>query len=130
MSHGLITRDWADGTYSFRIAYGQWLELQESCHAGPLEIYTALLMRRWRVEHIREIVRVGLIGAGTDPATALRLVKRHVEDRPIMESVEIALNIVAAALAIPAGEPKPGEAEAATSASTESTSPLSTETVQ
>jgi hypothetical protein len=130
MSHGLIATDWADGTYSFRLAYGQWLELQESCNCGPLELYVNLLQRRWRVQHLREIIRVGLIGGGTDPATALRLVRRHVEERPLLESVPLALQIMAASLSLPDGETQPGEAEAAESDSPESTSPLSTAMVQ
>jgi hypothetical protein len=121
MSHGLITKDFADGTYSFRLAYGQWLELQEALNCGPLELYVNLLQRKWRVQHLREIIRIGLIGGGTNPADALRLVKRYVEDRPIIESVQLALEIVAASLTlpegaeVPAGEAEPAETEGSTS---------------
>ena len=130
MSHGLITRDWADGAYSFRLAYGQWLELQEAVGCGPLELYVGLLQRKWRVQQIREIVRIGLIGGGADPASALRLVRRHVEERPILESVPLALEIVSASLTLPEGDHAPGEAPAAETVSQESISPLPTETVQ
>lgn len=130
MSHGLVTQDFGDGTYSFRLAYGQWLELQEAVGSGPLELYVNLLNRRWRVQHIREIIRIGLIGGGTIPADALRLVRRYVEDRPILESVALALAIVSASITIPQGDAAPGEAEAPKTDSDESTSALSTETVQ
>lgn len=131
MSHGLITRDFADGTYSFRLAYGQWLELQEAVGAGPFELYVNLLQRRWRIQNIREILRIGLIGGGVDPAAALRLVKRYVEDRPPMENVQLAIEIVAASLELPKGVDAPaGEAEAAETNSAESTLPPSTVTVQ
>jgi hypothetical protein len=131
MSHGLITKDFADGTYSFRLAYGQWLELQEALNCGPLELYVNLLQRKWRVQHLREIIRIGLIGGGTTPTDALRLVKRYVEDRPIIESVQLAIEIVAASLTLPEGAEVPaGEAEAVKTDSAGSTLPPSTETLQ
>lgn len=130
MTHGLITRDWADGAYSFRLAYGQWIELQESASCGPLELYVNLLNRKWRVQHIREIIRVGLIGGGALPTDALRLVKRYVEERPVIESVQLAVEIVAASLQLPEGEAAPGEAHAAEMDSAGSTSPPSTEMLQ
>lgn len=129
--HGKITKEFADGTYSFRLAYGQWLELQEAVNCGPLELYVNLLQRKWRVQQLREIIRIGLIGGGATPADALRLVKRYVEDRPMLESVQLALEIVAASLTLPEGVEAPaGEAEAAKTDSAESTSPPSTETLQ
>jgi len=129
MSHGLITRGFADGTYSFRLAYGQWLELQEALNCGPLELYVNILQRRWRVQQVREIVRIGLIGGGATPADAIRLVKRYVEERPLMENVQLAIEIVAASLELPKGVEAPeGEAEAAKT--DESTSLPSTETLQ
>lgn len=131
MSHGLITKEWATGTFSFRLAYGQWLELQEALNCGPLELYVDLLQRKWRVQHLREIIRIGLIGGGTNPADALRLVKRYVEDRPIIESVQLALEIVAASLTLPEGAEVPaGEADPAKTDSAESILPGSTETLQ
>jgi hypothetical protein len=130
-AHGLITRDFADGTYSFRLAYGQWLELQEAVNAGPLELYVNLLQRKWRIQNIREIVRIGLIGGGATPADAIRLVRRYVEERPLMENVQLAIEIVAASLELPKGVEAPaGEAEAAKTDSEGSTSPPSMETLQ
>ena len=129
MTHGLITRDFADGTYSFRLAYGQWLELQEAVNCGPLELYVNLLNRHWRIQHIREIVRIGLIGGGQTPVEALRLVRRYVEERPLMENVQLAIEIVAASIELPKGVEAPaGEAGAAKTE--ESTSLPSTETLQ
>lgn len=129
LAHGLITKEFADGTYSFRLAYGQWLELQEAAGCGPLELYVNLLQRRWRIQNIREIVRIGLIGGGADPASALRLVKRYVEERPLMENVQLAIEIVSASLQLPQGVEAPaGEAEAAKTE--ESTSLPSMETLQ
>jgi len=130
MSHGLITREWADGSYSFRLAYGQWLDLQEAVGCGPLELYVRLLQRQWKVQQIREIIRIGLLGGGTDPSNALRLVRRYVEEQPILESVPLALEIVSASLTMPQGEQDLGEDQAVEKNSQGSASPLPTETVQ
>jgi hypothetical protein len=131
MSHGLITRDWADGSYSFKLGYGQWLELQELLNCGPMELYVNLLGGKWRVEQIREIMRVALIGGGGDPSKALRLTRAYVEERPIMENVKLAIEIVAASLKIPKGAKVPlGEAAAAKTDSAVSTSLPSTETAR
>lgn len=130
MTHGLITKEFADGTYSFRLAYGQWLELQEAVNAGPLELYVNLLNRHWRIQHVREIIRIGLMGGGTPPADALRLTKRYVEDRPLMENIQLAIEIVNASLELPKGSAAPaGEAQAAETTA-ESTLPPSMETLQ
>lgn len=129
--HGLVTQDWGDGTYTFRLAYGQWLELDQLLGVGPMALYVRLLNRQWKANDIREVVRLGLIGGGCDPLKALRLVKNYVEDRPLLESLPVALSIVAASLTPPDGVRKPGEAEAAeTDATSASTSPPHTETLQ
>ena len=105
-----ITEDWADGTYTFRLRYGEWIELQTKVDKGPLEILQRLMQGQWRVHEVREIVRLGLIGGGTPPATALGMVKTYVEQRPMLENVGLALRIVECGLyAPPAKEGDMGE---------------------
>lgn len=104
-----ITLDFADGAYRFRLGYGELEELQEAVDAGPWYIlaqFSALGqmlinpagVRGLTVKMLREIIRIGLVGGGTKPADALRLVKRYVEGRPPDESVTIAFRIMEAAL--------------------------------
>jgi hypothetical protein len=128
--HGLLTEDWADGTYSFRLAQAQWIELQDKLDLGPLELYMRLMNHTWRVQYLREVIRVALIGGGTDPGTALRLTRTYVEERPLLESVPLALRIVSASLSVPEGASKAGEPEAATTSSSVSMPLPSTPTVQ
>lgn len=110
-----LTLDWADGSYSFRLRHGEWIELQQKLDMGPLEMLQAFLTRKWRVGQSREVIRLGLIGGGTKPADALALVRRYVEDRPPPESVGLAVAILEAGLFVPkdeakqAGEPQAGE---------------------
>ncbi len=112
MRDGRIEFDWADGTYSFRLAWGQLAELQEKCDAGPYVVLQRLHSGSWRIEDITNIIRLGLIGGGSQPAAALKLVRAYVEDRPPMENLIPAQVILSASL-MGAPEEKVGEVDAA-----------------
>lgn len=101
--------DWADGSHSFRLAWGELRQLQEACDAGPFVVLTRLGQGAWRVEDISQTIRLGLIGAGTPPADALKLVRDYVESRPPMENLMLARGILMAALHGPPEE-TPGKA--------------------
>lgn len=105
-----IELDWADGTYSFRLAWGELAELQEQCDAGPYVVLNRLYSNQWRVEDISNVVRLGLIGGGMTPADALKKVRTYVEARPPLENVLVAQAILAAGLQ-GAPEEKLGETE-------------------
>ncbi|MDQ0558308.1 hypothetical protein QO004_000081 [Rhizobium mesoamericanum] len=111
MRDARIELDWADGTYSFRLAWGQLVELQEKCDAGPYVILDRLRTHQWRVEDISNVIRIGLIGGGLEPAKALILTRRYVEERPPLENVAYAVGILTAGLMGAPDEP-PGEEEA------------------
>lgn len=106
MPNGKIEIAWGDGDHAFNIAkIGQALELEEKCGAGVMEILTRLREGRWRVNDIRETVRLGLIGGGKNPQEALALTKRYVDDRPWEENVRVAFTIlVAAVVGVPGDE--------------------------
>jgi hypothetical protein len=126
---GSITLTWGDGEHRFRLAIGQLRELQEKCDAGPAEIAVRLADGRWRVNDVRETIRLGLIGGGMPPGDALKLTVRFVDERPWLESVPAAQAVLMAALVGAPEEPvgKPGAAEAETEAAMDaSPSPPST----
>lgn len=83
-SDGSVSLAWADGDYRFRLPIGQLRELQDKCGAGPQEIYSRLMDGTWRVDDLRETIRLGLIGGGVDPVRALALVRNYVDppERP------------------------------------------------
>ena len=112
MRDARIEFDWADGTYSFRLAWGQLSELQEKCDAGPYVVLNRLHNGSWRIEDITNIIRLGLIGGGLQPSSALKLVRAYVEDRPPMENLIPAQVILSAAL-MGAPEENVGEHDAA-----------------
>ncbi|CDM57194.1 gene transfer agent family protein [Rhizobium favelukesii] len=120
MRDARIELDWADGTYSFRLAWSQLAELQEKCDAGPYVVLDRLRTHQWRVEDISSVIRIGLIGGGLEPAKALILTRRYVEDRPPLESVAYAVGILTAGLMGAPDEPL-GEGEAPSPSETAST---------
>jgi hypothetical protein len=87
-----------DGDKSFRLRIGELRELQDKTGAGPLALFRRLIAGEWRVDDLREIIRLGAIGGGMEPLHAADLVKRYVDARPLLESVDPALQIMSAAL--------------------------------
>lgn len=91
-----ITLEWADDTYHFRLGWGEIAKLQEECDAGPYVILQRLYNGEWKVQDIVNIIRLGLIGGGLEPAKALKLVNSYVKTRPPMESLVYAQAILSA----------------------------------
>lgn len=93
-----VTLTWADGDYTFRLAWGQLGELQDKCDAGPYVILQRLHNGTWKIQDIAETIRLGLIGGGKTPVDALKLVRSYVQDRPPMENLLTAQYILGAAI--------------------------------
>jgi hypothetical protein len=110
---GKVTFDWGDGTYTFRLGLGEVEELQEKTDCGPYFLLQRINGGTWKVHDLRETIRLGLIGGGTEPGKALSLVKRYFDARPMLEGIAPARAILTAALVgAPDGE-KPGKRSAA-----------------
>lgn len=107
-----VTFTWADGDYTFRLKLGQLRELQEKCNAGPAELYNRCVDQRWRIDDLRETIRLGLIGGGTSPEKAITLINRYFDERPLAENIIPATTILGACLIGTPDEP-PGKAQAA-----------------
>lgn len=108
--------EWADGTYEFALRWGELAELQDACDAGPFVVLARLASNQWRIEDIASTIRLGLIGGGTEPAKALKLVKTYVEGRPPAENVSLARGILETSI-MGAPQDPPGEAPAPEAAS-------------
>ncbi len=92
---------WHGGEHDFCLAaIGNMLALEEVCKAGLAVIYGRLASGNWYVNDIRETIRLGLIGAGTKPDEAMRLVKVSVDGNPrgLAESVLTAMAIIEAVI--------------------------------
>ena len=87
-----------DGDHTFQLRIGEIRLLQEKCDAGPHRIFHRLGDETWRLDDIRETLRLGLIGAGLEQQKALDLIKRHVDSVPLLENVETARAVILAVL--------------------------------
>lgn len=125
---GRVTLRWADDDYTFRLAYKQLRELQDKTGCGPEYLALRIAHGQWMVDDLRETIRLGLIGGGTEPGKALTLVIRYVDGRPLMESKSPAIKILQACLEQPKGD-SVGKARRrrATNQTGESPSPSSSE---
>lgn len=103
-----IDLDWADGTYAFRLAWGELEKLQEACDAGPYVILNRLNDGSWRVGDISNTIRLGLIGGGMAPVDALTKTREYVEKRPPAENLMFAQAILSAGL-VGAPDEEPGK---------------------
>lgn len=107
-----ITLAWADDDYTFSLKWGELIELQEKTDCGPGYLLDQLWQNTWKVQHLSEIIRLGLIGGGLEPVKALKLVRTYVESRPPMESIALAQAILAISLQGAPEEEGEGEAVA------------------
>ena len=112
MTHARLTLTWGDGEHEFDLGpIKQLLELEEKCGAGVGSILQRLTLGQWSVNDVREVLRLGLIGAGAKPVQAFVTVKRYCDDRPLAESLPAAKAVLLAAIVGLPGEDV-GKAEA------------------
>lgn len=105
-----VSLAWADGDYTFKLAWGELILLQEACDAGPFVIFDRLASRQCRVQDISHTIRLGLIGGGITPDKALKLVRDYVESRPPAENLMLARGILGVAImGAPEDQPKKGQ---------------------
>lgn len=109
---------WRGGEHSFALTIDLLKALQQKCDAGPEFILTRLSTRRWLVEDVIETIRLALEGGGLHKEEARRLVKIHVEDVPLTESVMTAQAVLMAAL-YGSEDDMPGELKAGEESQTE-----------
>jgi hypothetical protein len=110
--NGAITLDFGDGSHVFRLAFGELEELQEKTGIGPLLLRQRMVAGEWFVGHVRETIRLGLIGGGMEAIAALTLVRRYADERPdwIANAVIASLILLAALAGSPEEEPGKGDA--------------------
>lgn len=96
--HGLVTLAFGDGEYDFRLSLGDIEELESKTDQSIFVIAAKMQNKIARTTEIREVLRIGLVGGGLKPVDASALVKRYVDERPLIESQDTAYAVVLAAL--------------------------------
>ena len=83
----------------FCLRLGEIEDLERLCGAGVGEIMLRLSTHRFRVADIRETVRLGLQGGGASEPEATALVMGHFDKMPLAEHLQLAADILSAAVA-------------------------------
>lgn len=104
----------ADGYYDLQLNIEQLINLQEKLDLGPAAILETIANRTWRIAHIIEPIRLGLIGGGMSNQAAFDFVTQHVKPAYFLEYLPVAYAVVNAALSGAPEDPIEGETEAAT----------------
>lgn len=114
-----INQPFADGHYDFQFGWPEALEWEEK-FARSLFVAFNNMHRNgvYLLADVKEIIRLALVGGGTAPVAALRLVERYVEKRPLSENMSLTLMILEASF-FGADTPAP-DAEIGTETVTES----------
>jgi len=96
-ANGTVLIAWAGGEHSFCLAkVGLIFDLESKCEAGIAVVFTRLGAGAWKLNDVRETIRLGLIGGGMAPDKALELVRNHVDEGPLTSSVLLAYSIIEA----------------------------------
>lgn len=105
--NGEVDLDIAGETHRFRLGIGDLEALQEATDTGAAEhLHRLFLGRDYTFRHVREIIRVGLIGGGM-PVPHAYAIQRTLDDMPTVEAVALATLVMAAALEAPDDERLP-----------------------
>lgn len=79
-----VTLEWADSEYLFSLKAKQIEELEHICDEGIGRICARVFGRvDYTYRHLRETIRLGLIGGGLNAVSAERLCKTYVDGAPI-----------------------------------------------
>lgn len=129
---GSITLFWGDAEYKFRITIGQFRDLQEAVNGrrialgavpiGPATLLNTIKANDGWPDDMRDVLRLGLIGAGMAPLEANRKMVRHFDSSPLFEHGKAAFLVLLSALVGP-----PDDLLAKKKTTTETTSPSSSQ---
>ena len=95
---GSVTRLWGDGEHKFRLRIGELRELENKRNSGAFEIYQRLAAGSWRIDDVREVLRLGLIGGGMAAPLALGLVAKYAKETTFLMNVVVAREVIMAGL--------------------------------
>lgn len=83
-----------DGEKTFALTMPMIAELERKAGVGIGALYQRLMSAQFFIADLIETIRLGLIGAGTSPSDAQRLVDTYAVNRPVMEILPLALDIL------------------------------------
>ena len=115
--HGAVELSFAGRLRTFRLALAEIEELEASCAASVFAIVRAIVARGedFRLRHLVEVVRLGLVGGGMAAARAATLARQVLSARAPDPACGLALAVLLAALArVHGGDEAPASSPTAT----------------
>lgn len=92
--------EWAGAERPFNLRFGDVLDLEEACgKVGIGAIYLRLGRSEYYAKDVYETILRGLIGGGMAPSEARRLMVDRFDHVPLVQSVELALDILISMMA-------------------------------
>ena len=95
----LISQPFGDGEYDFALTWDGAIEWEEKTSRSLFGTFNHMVANQsGHASDVREIIRIALIGGGLAPTESLKLVRRYVENRPLTETIPVALSAMEAFL--------------------------------
>ncbi len=94
ISRTAIRKPFAGQERTFDLRIGEILALERACDAGIFGILHRIAAHQARLADIRDTIRLGLIGGGSSDGEATRLVMDAVDNRPLVEALPLAAEIL------------------------------------
>ena len=85
-----------DAEHRFCLTDPMLAELEKITGLGTGVLFFSMIPPAYPAEHLREIIRLGLIGGGMAPEQAKRLCDAYATNRPIAETLALAWEILSA----------------------------------
>ncbi len=82
------------GERAFTLTDPMVIELERLTETGIGALFGRMTRSDFRLFDLIEVIRLGLIGGGTSPEEAARLVATYAKDRPIGETLPLALDVL------------------------------------
>lgn len=79
---------------TFTLTDAMILELERLTDCGVGSLYQRVIAMAFKSTDLTEIIRLGLIGGGMNPETAMQLCQTYASNRPMSETFPLALDIL------------------------------------
>lgn len=89
-----VNRFFGDKDHVFRLTPKLIGELERLTGCGFGALVTRIMERKFYAVDVFETIRLGLIGGGTDPQEAARLMRIYADDVPLAQVLPLAIEIV------------------------------------
>lgn len=111
-----VNRDFLGRSCTFRLTIARLMELEKELGVTVTALLERLSVGRWSAADPGAVIRAGLVGGGMTRAEVGAFLGARIEESPLLEQAELAIEIMTAAFVAPPGKPTPPAETAPTEA--------------